>query len=137
MPKLSVWALRAALLYLLAGFTFGGLLLFHKGVPLTGALWALLPAHIEFLLVGWTLQLILGVAYWILPRHPQEPKRGDPRLAAAAFVLLNLGVLLAAFGPLAGSSAMRTGLVLAGRTGELLGVALFAGLAWGRVRGFK
>lgn len=54
--------------YLVLGFTLGLLLLVNKGVPIHPALWRLLPAHAEFLLLGWTLQLALGVAYWILPR---------------------------------------------------------------------
>jgi hypothetical protein len=32
MPRLSVWFIRMALLYLLAGFTLGALLLAHKGL---------------------------------------------------------------------------------------------------------
>jgi hypothetical protein len=35
----------------------GALLLFHKGVPVYPLLWQMLLPHIEFLLLGWTLQL--------------------------------------------------------------------------------
>ena len=31
MPLLSIWLIRVALLYLLLGFTLGGLLLWNKG----------------------------------------------------------------------------------------------------------
>lgn len=55
MPRLSVWYTRFALLYLALGFTLGGLMLYNKGVPLHPALWSLLPAHIEFLLMGWMM----------------------------------------------------------------------------------
>ena len=58
------------MLYLALGMTVGALLLFHKGIPLHPALWRWLPPHLEFLLVGWTLQLAMGVAFWILPRFP-------------------------------------------------------------------
>lgn len=33
MPRLTVWFLRSALIYLMLGFTFGMLILVNKGVP--------------------------------------------------------------------------------------------------------
>ena len=69
MPRLSQWIIRATFIYLLVGFTVGAFLLAHKGVPLHPALWSLLPAHIEFLLMGCVVQLTMGVAFWILPRY--------------------------------------------------------------------
>ena len=62
MPRLSVWMIRTALVHLLVGFTLGALLLANKGVPIHPMVWRLLPIHIELLLLGWTLQLALGVA---------------------------------------------------------------------------
>lgn len=94
MPRLSVWLIRAALLHLLAGFSLGALLLTNKTLLFWPWLWRWLPAHYEFLLVGWTMQLIMGVGFWILPRFGTS--RGDERLVWLAFVALNLGVLLAA-----------------------------------------
>ena len=67
MPRLSIWYIRASLLYLVLGFTLGGLLLFNKGIPLDPRIWILLPAHIESVLFGWTVQLVMGMAFWILP----------------------------------------------------------------------
>ena len=46
------------------------------------ALWRLLPAHIELLLLGWTLNLALGMAYWILPRYKTGAPRGATRTRA-------------------------------------------------------
>ncbi len=130
MPRLSVLAVRAALVYLLIGFTFGALLLANKGISLGGWIWDLLPAHVEFLLVGWTAQLILGVGFWILPRYPGGG-RGDEDLARLALICLNAGVLLVA------ASTIGMGFVLlapAGRVLEGLAALLFAQHAWGRVR---
>lgn len=130
MPTLTAWAIRLALLYLLVGFTFGGLLLFHKGVPLHPALWGLLPAHIEFLLIGWTAQLILAMAFWILPRF-RGGSRGPAWLAWLAFAALNLGVWLVA---LAGSFGLSASLTLAGRLAQALAALLFGVYAWRRVK---
>lgn len=131
MPRLSVWMARAALLYLAAGFTLGGLLMFHKGLPLTPWLWALLPAHIEFLLFGWTVQLVMGVAFWILPRFGRAPRRGNVGLAWLACGLLNLGVWLVGFSPLLGSTGW---LYFWGRAAEFGAALAFAAHAWPRVR---
>jgi cbb3-type cytochrome oxidase subunit 1 len=90
--------IRAALVHLGIGFLLGGLMLFNKGVPFDAALWRLLPIHIELLLFGWTLQLAMGTAFWIAPRFSTPPRFGRVWLAAAAFALLNAGVLLSAAG---------------------------------------
>ncbi len=127
MPRLSVWTLRAALLYLLVGFTFGALMLANKGVPFWPRLWILLPVHVEFLLVGWMAQLALGMAFWILPRFPGG-SRGREELALASIVLLNIGLLLAA---LQGFNAVLLPLARLFQVGAGL---LFALHAWPRIR---
>jgi hypothetical protein len=63
-PRLSARFIRTGLLYLGVGFTLGALILFQKGVPYAGVVWQLLPMHIEFVLVGWTMQLALRVGFW-------------------------------------------------------------------------
>jgi hypothetical protein len=129
MPRLTVWFVRSSLMYLLLGFTLGALMLWNKGAPIHPLLWRLLPAHMEFLLLGWTLQLAMGVAFWILPRF--MTKRGNVKLAWAAFVLLNLGVWLAGVGPVLGAPAWVTVL---GRGAELGAAATFTLHAWPRVK---
>lgn len=131
MPRLSVWFIRTALIYLASGFTFGALLLFHKGAPITPALWRLLPMHVEFVLIGWTVQLAMGVAFWILPRFAQGPIRGNEAQAWLAYGLLNAGALIVGVGPALGATPI---LLLAGRICELLSVAAFAAHAWPRVK---
>ena len=91
MPLLSRWMVKLALLNLDLGFTLGGLLLANKGIPLHPTLWLLLPAHQEFLITGWMLNLAMEVAFWILPALPRNPNAvilGWPGLAG---VLLNFG----------------------------------------------
>lgn len=129
MPRLSAWFVRAALVYLALGFTFGGLLLANKGVPLYPLTWRLLPAHIEFLLFGWTLQLIFGVAFWILPRW--QSQRGNVRPAWLALLLVNAGVWLVV---LAGWLNWPAWSLMVGRLLEVTAVAAFAAHAWPRVK---
>ena len=129
MPKLSCWFIKAALLHLAVGVTFGGLILAHKGLPLHPLLWRLLPLHIEFLLFGWFAQLALGVGFWIFPRFWRS--RGDERPAWAAFGLLNGGVLLAGLAPLL---SLPVWAIFAGRLAEAGAAVAFALLAWPRIK---
>jgi hypothetical protein len=133
MPRLSIWMVRAALLHLGVGFTVGGVLLFHKGIALDPAVWRLWPVHLELALVGWTVQLAMGVAFWILPRLQRTERYGRTGLAWLAFGLINLGVLLVAAGAW---WDLGTWVSLVGRSAELLAVAAFAVYIWPRIKWF-
>ncbi|HXE57834.1 MAG TPA: hypothetical protein VNK43_07530 [Gemmatimonadales bacterium] len=131
MPRLAVLLVRAALCHLALGVAAGALLLAHKGAPLHPAVAALAPVHVESLLLGWTVQLAMGVAYWILPRHPTGAPRGREAPVWLAFGLLNAGVLgVGLTRALGGPEAI----AVAGRLLEALAAALFAAHAWPRVR---
>lgn len=130
MPKLSAWAVRLAFCYLVGGATLGSLLLAGKAVALPAGLWALRPLHVEALLFGFVVQLVFGVAYWILPRLPGQTARPGGRPVGLALALLNAGVGLvaaAAVGPWGG-------LAVAGRACEAAACGVFAAHAWPRVR---
>lgn len=131
MPTLSVWAVRLALLHVVVGTGLGGLLLVSKAVALPPWLWALRAAHVEMLLIGFVVQLVVGVGFWILPR---APARASGRPVARAVVLLNVGVVL-----VAGAAFVPFGSELAGigRVCEAIAVVVFAGHVWPRVRSVR
>ncbi len=134
MPRTSRWFIRASLVYLALGFTLGAMLLFNKGVPLAPAVARLLPAHVEFLLVGWVIQLVMGVATWIFPRFGvPHSAYGSEAAAWLAFALVNAGVWLAALGPLA-TGRVSDVLPLIGRLAEAAAAVVFAANVWARVR---
>jgi hypothetical protein len=129
MPALSIYFIRTALINLAVGFTFGMLMLWNKGLPIHPSIWKLLPGHIELLLLGWTLQLAFGVAFWILPRFRTE--RGEVRLAWLAYFLLNAGVWMVTLAPILPAPG---GVTLAGRVAEVCATAAFALHAWPRIK---
>jgi hypothetical protein len=45
-------------------------------------------------MVGWVTQFILGVALWMLPKYSMEKPRGIQALAWAAYIFLNIGLLV-------------------------------------------
>ena len=131
MTRLSVWTVRTALLYLGVGFFVGALMLTQKGLPFDPSILRMLPLHIELVLFGWTLQLAMGIAFWILPRFSREPRYGNQRLGWIAYGLLNLGLLSAGVGAWVGAPPI---VVLSGRLFELAAVVCFALHAWQRIR---
>ncbi len=133
MPKLSCWFIKASLAYLTVGFTFGALILANKGIAFFPTAWNLLPAHMEFLLAGWTIQLAMGVSFWILPRFSQGLPRGNESLTWLAFILINTGIWLAAGGSLSGMGWP----VVFGRLLEAAAALAFAIGSWRRVRPFQ
>jgi hypothetical protein len=130
MPRPAVWFIRLSLVYLALGFTFGALILANKGVAFSPNPSAILPAHIEILLMGWLVQLALGVAYWILPRFTRGLPRGNKVMAWLVLIGLNAGIILAAIGGV----VINAGLVVPGRILEAVCVMAFLLVAWRRVR---
>jgi hypothetical protein len=118
------------LLYLLLGFALGSLMLANKGVPFAGWVWSFLGAHMEFLLLGWMVQLAMGVAFWILPRFGSGAPRGNELLMWAAFAALNLGIWMVALQPY----HMQGLISFTGRILEALGVFSFVFESWQRVK---
>jgi hypothetical protein len=140
-PRLSIWFVRCALAYLALGFTVGALLLFEKGVPVYPPVLRLLPAHIEFVLFGWTVQLAMGIAFWILPRFGgvlrqagKPSPRGNENAAWLAFGLLNAGIWLAGIGAALDLAPV---VPLLGRAAEAMAAIAFMVHAWPRIKSMR
>ena len=128
MPRLSVWFIRASLLYLLLGFTLGALMLAQKGISYYPPVWNLFSIHIDFLLIGWFAQLAMGVAFWILPRFSTGSPRGNVNLAWISFVLINAGLIIGVF------QFWFPPAILTGRLLEVGAAIIFAISLWRRVK---
>jgi hypothetical protein len=124
---------RTALLQLGIGFSFGALLLFNKGIPFDPQIWRLRTGHVEIMLLGWTIQLAMGVAFWILPRFATALKYGREWLGWVAYGLLNAGLGLVV---LSGWIEVDW-LPFAGRVLELAAVVAFAVMIFPRVKAME
>jgi cbb3-type cytochrome oxidase subunit 1 len=131
-PAHAIRLIRAALIWFLVGTVLGAVLLAAKGWPVLATAWALRPVHREVLLAGWLVQLVVGVASWILPRLPERSRADDARWATAVFVLLNAGVAVAAAGAAGGGPV----LVAIGRAAELAAVLVVLRSLWPRARAY-
>ncbi|QPC83710.1 hypothetical protein G4Y79_04830 [Phototrophicus methaneseepsis] len=131
MPKLSVYLVRASLIHMGVGFFFGAMILHHKGIPIYGWTWKLLNPHIELMIFGWVMQLVMGVAFYALPRFSQRESRyGAVYLGWWSFFLLNGGVIATAVAQWFDVDSF----ALSGRLLMLLGVLVYAVMIWPRVK---
>lgn len=126
MPPLTFWALRLACAHLAVGLTVGALLLADKGFPfLAGSNW--LDVHFHTMLFGWTIQFVMGVAYWILPTFGRRTNTGNDTLAWSAIALVNLGTLVGCFTGIFSAAAF---------TIQALAAMTFAAHTWPRLKAF-
>ncbi len=110
MPATSRLYVRASLLYLGLGAVLGALLMINRWLFLGAWVYALKASHVQFLIIGWLTQLILGVAWWLFPplKIEQGPdgaqarrgqaQRGSEPLFWVTFALLNAGILMRGLG---------------------------------------
>ena len=93
MPLLSRCFLKTAMLYFVASSCLGGYLLVGVGLQRPAPL-VLQPVYWHMLLVGWLVQLIFGVSYWMFPPHAGGKPQGHPVLGWFTYAALNAGLLL-------------------------------------------
>ena len=98
MPILTRVFVKTALVYLIAAL-FAGVLLAARTVFNTAdSLAALTPVYFHLFMVGWVLQLIFGMIYWMFPKYTRERPRGNDAITWAVYYLLNAGLLLRVVG---------------------------------------
>jgi uncharacterized membrane protein HdeD (DUF308 family) len=126
------------MLYLIAGFALGALLLLNGIVRLPAVLLAAQPVYFHLLMVGWITQLIFGVAFWMFPKLSREQPRGSERLGWLSFYCLNAGLLIRAiaepWNSVAANPVIAWLLPLAAVLQLIAGWAFVANI-WGRVKG--
>jgi len=128
MPRISIWYVRTALLHFLLGVSVGAWELAASASLFPSGGEGLRSIHVHVLLVGWLVQLALGVATWILPFS--RGVSSDSRLWGA-WIGLNGGVLLSVV-----AGGMENGaLALGGRIAALGAVGAILIVLWPRVRG--
>lgn len=93
MPQLSRWYIRTSLIYLLGSLLVGIPIAFRSALSLPPLVGVLGPAYFHLFLVGWIMQLIFGVIFWLFPKPPNDDL-GWERVGWAAWGLLNVGLLL-------------------------------------------
>ena len=76
MPRLTRYFIKTALVYLAVAVAIGLLLAARSTVDLPAELLALSPVYFHLFMVGWVMQLIFGMLFWMLPKYSRERPRG-------------------------------------------------------------
>jgi cbb3-type cytochrome oxidase subunit 1 len=137
MPRLTRYFIKTAMVYLVAALLLGVLLAARAAFDLPAEIAALSPVFFHLFMVGWVTQLIFGMLFWMLPRYSKENPRGDEGLVWAAYILINIGLILRVVGePLVAiRSDLGLGWLLAlSAVLQLFGGWAFIVNAWPRVR---
>lgn len=139
MPFLSRLFVKTGILYLLVTFIAGAVMLSlealgHGIPPIIG----IEHGHAGF--VGWLVNTVIGIAYWLLPlnraRFPAAQGRYPERMALASYVLLNAGLivrLLCEPWYVLHPNAAASILLLASAVLQVGGIAAFAWIGWQRL----
>ncbi len=138
MPRESRLFLKTSLVALALAFVWGAAMALCEaaGVPYPPML-PIEHAHLAF--VGWLVNLVIGIAWWMLPlnreRFPDTAGRYPRWAPLTVWLLLNVGLAARLISePALQVPIARPVLALAG-IAQVLAIVVFAACAWFRVRG--
>lgn len=140
MDRLTIVMVKAALVWLVAGIVVGGLMLVDRGIPGRWRVW-MTPTHGHMLFVGWFVQFVIGIAYWLLPRkrRPELPVGYREWPAFVAMGLLNVGLGLRVIAePMERTGHggdVSLGLLFVSAIFQVVAVIVFVAQLWPRVYG--
>ncbi len=137
MPPLTRWFVKTSLIYLIAAFVLGLLLMAQSGLGLALPIASLGPVYFHVFMVGWVTQLIFGVIYWMFPKYSREKPRGSEALGWATYILLNAGLILRILGEPLSATWPEAGwgwLLAISAVAQWLAGLGFVANTWGRVK---
>lgn len=133
---------KTALVFLFLTFAVGTLLTFARGAGITvPAIIGVEHAHLGT--VGFLVNIVIGIALWMLPldreRFPQTQGRYPVAAPALCWWMLNGGLVVRVIAePLqqlaSAPSVALSALLDAAAVAQLAAIAIFAGIAWHRIR---
>jgi nitric oxide reductase large subunit len=138
MPFESRLFVKTSLVALTLAFAAGAALAVAESLGIVvNPIWSIEHAHLAF--VGWLVNLVIGIALWMLPlardRYPETAGRYPKRGPLIVYVLLNGGLVLR----IGSEPMLRFGLLphvalWVSAVAQFAGIATFALIAWHRVR---
>ncbi len=93
MDRFSIIAVKSSFCWMIIGISMGALMLVDHLVPGNWRGW-FQPTHGHILFVGWFVQFVIGIAFWLLPRKrlPELPLGYGEHKAFFALGCLNVGL---------------------------------------------
>ena len=137
MPRVSQLAIKAAMVYLIIGALGAAAYWLNTVWPFWSPISAINPTYLHLIVVGWLTQFIMAVMYWMFPMISKSQLRGYPPFVWAAFICLNVGLLIRAicepWRALQPLEINSYGLV-ASAILQVVAAVLFVMVSWRRVR---
>jgi heme/copper-type cytochrome/quinol oxidase subunit 1 len=129
--------LKTAIVFLFAGLLLGLALSAALELEVFQAPYPMRVAHTHLILVGFVMMMIMGVALWMFPRPGPEDARYKPERMDLVWWLMTGSVSVRTAAELAtgwwGGAALRVA-IFAASIVEIVGIALFFGNLWTRIR---
>jgi len=126
---------KTSIFYLIIGVLLG--VFIQLGYRYSALKWALLfrTTHVHLLLIGFVLQMIMGIAVWMFPRR-KEPPYWTPELQGTVlYVILNLGIITRTVGePFRNRWGWAYWLWTIGSITQLIAIFYFITLVYPRIR---
>ena len=129
--------IKTAIAFLAIGLALGGWMITRRELFNEPPSPYLVSAHTHALLVGFVMELILGMALWLFPRPAKDDDRYSSRAVSASYWLLTASTAGRVAGevvrPFVDSIALRWFVVLSG-IGQIVAILLFFNAMWSRIR---
>lgn len=94
MPLVSRLLIKAGMIWLVLSFALG-IAMYWPDSEIS--LMLLKPVFYHMIMFGWVTQVIMGVAFWLFPRHTKEKPRASYTLMWITFYTINTGLILRVF----------------------------------------
>lgn len=139
MPFESRLFVKTSLVALALAFLWGAAMALAEAFGVRfPAIWAVEHAHLAF--VGWLVNVVIGIALWMLPlardRYPETAGRYPARAPVIVYALLNGGLVVRILAePALDTGRFAHAALAASALAQLAAIVLFAFVAWHRVRG--
>lgn len=138
--RLTILMVKTSLVWMVSGFVIGALMLSDRVVPGAWRFW-MQPTHGHMLFVGWFVQFVIGIAYWLLPRKrtPELPIGYNETPALVGVAVLNAGLLLRVVGEpmdrIRGEDEVAMALLVLSSVLQLGAILIFVWQMWPRIYG--
>jgi hypothetical protein len=136
-PLESRLFVKTSLLALAIAFTWGALIAFLEGAGRAIPPWWPIE-HAHLALVGWLVNVVVGIALWMLPlnrdRYPTTKGRYPKQLPFLVYGLLNGGLLARIISEPNLPNALAAWTLQASAVCQVIAIGLFVFVAWTRTR---
>ncbi len=132
--------LKTSLLYLIIGIIIGLLMFLPYQIKELSWTYNLRVVHTHLILVGFVIQMIMGVALWMFPQKPTKDISIEKRFTSESegmllYVVFNLGIVLrSSFEPFARLNLICFYISLLGVILQILAIFYFLTLIYPRIR---